>query len=152
MATSGLSIYPSIPPFLLYHGGATAILRDLSPRLSTAEMQRLRRQQEAEAKRHQEAQDRSRKLFLSKLTPGQRQSFEAKEGFPVLGSQGNSYWISCSSTVENVYLMERGHPVAGLCAGPLGIPRYDFWLSQKLLIESDEETFRAVAVITHLSN
>lgn len=148
MAISGPSIYPSIPSFPFFPVGGAAVLRDLSPRLSAAEMRRLRQQQETEAKRYQEAQDRSRELLLSKLTKDQQASYADRDGFFVLGSQGNRYWISCSTTIENVYLMDKGNTVAALCAGPSGVPRYDFWLSQKLLIESDEAAFRAVAVIS----
>lgn len=117
----------------------------------TPEQEQQYREAQKELREQQAAAElKAQELFLSKLTEEQRQSLESQNGFLVLGSQGNQYWISCSSTIENVYLMDKGHVVVSMCAGPPGVPRYDTWLSQKLLLESDEEEFCTVAVTSRV--
>jgi len=81
------------------------------------------------------------------LTPDQRESLENRNWFDVTGSEGGSYRIYCTSCTSNVVKGSWSY-----CAGPAGdLPPSDFWLAQKLLIESDEKQFLAVAITHHIA-
>lgn len=83
---------------------------------------------------------------MSKLTPEQRRT--APLGyFDVTGSLGGRYRIDITSTVQNIAGL--GDRAGEYCVGPIERqPKADVWLSQKLLIEADEEYFLRTAVAT----
>lgn len=130
MTLPGPAIYPGIPAFPPYFRSG-----------SYAHSLRLR-QQEEEYRKREEANARAEKLFLSRLTPLQLQEFQRSKEFPVQGGKGTWYRINCTKFSGNVQRVSDG---IRFCAGPFGLPAYDFWLAQKLLIESDEDAFLKVA-------
>ncbi len=90
---------------------------------------------------------RALELLRSFLTDQQRASMDEARSFRVVGSKGRSYRLDTDSAAANVWeLDDVGLEVAKLCAHPVGVPLGDQLLAQKLLIESDEDAFRAVAV------
>lgn len=90
------------------------------------------------------------KLLWSMLTPHQKETFKSDQEIIVRGSKGGTYRIDCTSTAENVYRLDKdGDRVMIYCAGPPGVPASDFWLAQKLLIESDEQAFLRVAIASN---
>ena len=105
-------------------------------------------QYEARLKARQAAEEKAKALFLSCLTKEQREQFGKDNSFKVTGSgKRNRYLVSCSSTVENVYLTKRGKPVMMYCAGPRNTKiAWDIWLAQKLILESNEQAFLKVAM------
>jgi len=99
-------------------------------------------------KQRQAAEAKARELLLSRLTEEQKGTLERENWFAVRGSKGNQYTIGCMSTTENVYRTIKGRIVT-YCAGLVGVPQSDFWLAQKLLIESDEDAFLKVAIASY---
>lgn len=104
--------------------------------------EQMQREQEEKLRKQQEANLRAERLFLSRLTPFQLHEFQRSKEFPVRGSNGTRYLINCTHCSGNVQRVSDG---ISFCAGPFGLPAYDFWLAQKLLIESDEDAFLKVA-------
>lgn len=95
----------------------------------------------AAAALRRQAERKARELLLSKLTTRQQEALANRKCFDVTGSEGGSYRIYCTGRTFNV--VKGGW---AYCAGPSGgLPASDFWLAQKLLIESDERQFLAVA-------
>lgn len=135
MALGGPSVYPGIPAFPLTYRPVSYV----RPLFSTEQVQR---EWEERLRKQQEANLRAEQLFLSRLTPFQLNEFQRSKEFPVRGSKGTRYRINCTHQNGNVQRVSDG---IKFCAGPFGLPAYDFWLAQKLLIESDENAFLKVA-------
>lgn len=93
------------------------------------------RQQEAA----QEAEDKARELLLSCLDDEQRADYEAYEHFHV--QVRNKRYRITKKRVGNVYRIEEGRTVESICIHPSGGPLEDQMLSQKLMLETDEERF-----------
>lgn len=94
-----------------------------------------------------EAEDKARKLFRSKLTKQQLHTLDSDGEIHIRGSKGTIYRINCNYTSENVYSIDlQGKVSYCYCAGPFGLPVGDFLLAQKLLIEADEDAFLKVAI------
>ncbi len=141
MALGGPSIYPWVGAWL----GIAREPRNLysiAAELTPEQGERYRREQEERLRKQQEANLRAEKLFLSRLTSFQLQEFQRSKEFLVRGSKGTRYWINCTHCMGNV---QRASDGTKFCAGPFGLPAYDFWLAQKLLIEADEDAFLKVA-------
>lgn len=140
MALGGPNIYPSSGAWLgvSRFGNMYSIATEFSPE----QEEWYRREQEERLRKRQEANLRAEQLFLSRLTPFQLREFQHSKEFPVRGSRGTRYRINCTHCSGNV---ERVSDGIRFCAGPFGLPGYDFWLAQKLLIEADEDAFLKVA-------
>lgn len=111
---------------------------------SAAEMPFLRRRMTAPSP-FKSPDEKAEALLWSKLTPAQRSTCRDAGYFDVVGSSGGRYRIRMTSTVQNIVQGD-----VEFCAGPCrSMSRYDFWLCQKLLIESDEELFLRVACRTY---
>ena len=83
---------------------------------------------------------RARELFLSKLTDAERRRWENERCLTVVGSSGRRYTL----TPYEAFNIRSGTQVFCLRV-PARIPAYDKLLAQRLLVESDEQTFLAVA-------
>jgi len=131
---------------------STAITMDYrrhAPPPETEEQRRERqRRQVAENQRRIDAQkqrdaanEKAKELLLSVLTADQRIDFLHRGSFRVEGSKGGKYQIQTgySGNVRRGRRRYCGHLSDGQ------IPAYDHMLAQKLLIETDEEAFLAVA-------
>jgi hypothetical protein len=96
------------------------------------------------------AHHRANRLLWSKLTEAQRSTYR-RGYFDVTGSRGRRYRICTSSTVQNIKCRSIFRRWENFCVTPVVYqPAGDVLLSQKLLIESDEDLFRRVAVRSFL--
>jgi hypothetical protein len=92
------------------------------------------------------AATRALSLFRSSLTPEQLADFDEHSYFYVRGSAGRRYRIRCDGYTGNVDLVdERGNTIIQMCAHPVGLPDADAWISQKLTLEVQEESFLTIA-------
>jgi hypothetical protein len=92
------------------------------------------------------AQENARALLLSCLTPAQQEEYQASQSFTVKVPSGNRYRIEPRKNYNVVGLSRKGRPQAEYCAGPVeDVPLEDQMLAQKLLLETDEAGFLAVA-------
>lgn len=93
------------------------------------------------------AQMRALELLRSFLTDQQKKCMDDCGSFRIVGSKGRRYRLFTGTAAANVWeLDDAGLEVAKLCAHPTGVPLGDQLLAQKILIEADEDAFRAVAV------
>lgn len=124
--------------------------------MAAAEARHLERRREVEERAQQERVEReasaakARELLLSHLTPEQRRTFERNKWFVVEGGVTKKrYRIDASGGVAgNVReLNARGDVVHTYCAhlGDRLIPPDDHYLTQKLMLEYDEQEFLRVA-------
>lgn len=134
---------------------STAITYDVNsvryvepPPLTKAQLRELRRQEVArqrEAERYVEERNaalkRAEDLLVSMLNEQQKQQFELHGEFQVIGSKGGQYVIR-RGYAGNVISGRRRY------CGHLSdsrIPQADHMLAQKLMIETNEEAYLAVA-------
>jgi hypothetical protein len=97
-------------------------------------------------RRDPEAQQNARTLLLSCLTPAQQEEYRASQSFTVKVQSGNRYRIESRKNYNVVGLSRNGRHQAEYCAGPVeDVPIEDQMLAQKLLLETDEAGFLAVA-------
>lgn len=90
------------------------------------------------------AQDRARELLLSHLNEEQRSHYNEHRWFMVLGSRTlRRYRIEIHHLVANVRRIDDGARLCAHCNDNL--PIFDHLLAQKLMIESDEDAFLAIA-------
>lgn len=93
-----------------------------------------------------EADARARNLLLSCLTPAQQEEYVASLSFVVKVESGNCYRIERHRNYNVISLDKKGRRVYELCAGPVEeVPIEDQMLAQKLLLETDEVGFLAMA-------
>ena len=110
-----------------------------------------------------EASDRALALFLSLLTPSERQEWDRKATVTLTGSEGGVYQLAThgNSVTDNVYRID---PVTGartgtLCAAPnmwphgssygtRHLPIPDGWVGQLLALRYNENEFLRHAVIS----
>lgn len=126
-------------------------------RLTTEEMEAAERRRiehreqiAAAAKAAEEADARAMALFLEMLTPDQRADYDGDKHIEVIGSRGRRYWILCRNSMSgNVLWMFDDDSTAfraTLCCHPSErVPLADAWLAQKLMLETDEDAFTALA-------
>lgn len=88
---------------------------------------------------------KARELLIGALSEEQRKEYERNNQFEVIGSKGGRYIIEGHSMVQNVRARSGLRAGRRLCAHPTRVPLEDGLLTQKLLLETDEEAFLAVA-------
>jgi hypothetical protein len=95
----------------------------------------------------QAAEFRARELLVANLTPEQRAEFEAGGSFVVVGSKtGKTYRIR-KGWENNVRSPEEDGTDTVYCIHPgIRVPEHDNMLTQKLLLELNEEAFLKEAV------
>ena len=97
------------------------------------------------------AAKRARDLLLSHLNEEQRQSFKDHKWFVVEGGRSKRKYriVDQGNVVANVHALDqRGNVVARLCAHgrhDMQLPLPDHLLTQKIMLELDEDTFLRVA-------
>jgi hypothetical protein len=99
------------------------------------------------------ADRRAEQLLVRHLTPEQRRTLRRNRWFVIEGQSGRRYQIGTAQHAGNIRLLgDDGEPVEQLCCHPRTgeVPLYDSILTQKLMLEGDEETFRRIANITPL--
>jgi hypothetical protein len=93
---------------------------------------------------------RGLRLMQDWLSPTQRQQFERFGYFDVVGcASGTVYRIYHSLTAPNVYeINDVGRRKKAVCFAPIGpLVKGDVMLAQKIALETDEQSARAVANI-----
>ena len=85
------------------------------------------------------AHKRSKELLRLVLSEEQFTSFIEVGHFLVIGgATGRTYRI-VRGKAFNIHLLENGQLLRRYCAGPAGVPGYDFIVGQKLWLESPDE-------------
>jgi len=116
-----------------------------------AQIEAGRRARQREHDRWRETQQAARRraveLLESWLTPGQLADFREHRRFEVVSDTGTRWRINCSGQAGNVErLDEAGEWESTWCAHPPGgLPDADAWLAQRLILQTDEAAFLAVA-------
>ena len=67
-------------------------------------------------------------------------------GFTIRGQSGQRYCIGFGTVANIGVLNDRGELLYRLCAGPTGVPVPAAMLAQKLMLETREAEFLAIAV------
>jgi hypothetical protein len=100
-----------------------------------------------EAGRVHEPERRGLTLMREWLSPAQREQYDTRGHFDVVGSHTGRRYRIRHGTAANVYeLDEFDHPLTGWCFMPRdGLPAGDVMLAQKIALESDEQSALAVA-------
>lgn len=93
------------------------------------------------------AEEKAERLLQSLLTPEQRETLENKKCF-YLHSAGKKYRIDRGSHGNVKLVDERDEVIESYCIQPVGVPVGDSMAAQKLLLETDPESFRRIANIT----
>ena len=94
-----------------------------------------------------EPERRSLKLLRRWLSATQREQFDARGYFDVIGSRtGRRYRIRVGTSTNIVELDSFGRSTAGWCFAPAeSLPTGDVMLAQKIALENDEESALKVA-------
>ena len=100
-----------------------------------------------EAGRVHEPKRRSLTLLREWLSPAQREQFDTRGYFDVIGSHTGRRYRIRHGTATNIYeLNEFHHPLTGWCFMPRdGLPVGDVMLAQKIALENDEQSALLVA-------
>jgi hypothetical protein len=97
-----------------------------------------------------QSEARSEILLLRFLNPAQRSRYLSTREFVVLAPSGCQYLIT-RGTSGNVFELDgAGQRLRRYCIYPEGVPRGDVMLSQMLMLLTDEDSFRGIAVATDL--
>jgi hypothetical protein len=91
------------------------------------------------------AAERSRELLVACLNEAQRAEFEHEHSFRVRGQSGRCYRIAFGTVANIEVLGENGEVAYRLCAGPVQLPTPAVMLAQKLMLETRESEFLALA-------
>lgn len=93
-----------------------------------------------------EAKQKAAAILDRHLTEDQRAQLARDRFFVVRGSKGRNYRINHGRARNVVEVDAEGKAVAHLCAHPgIACPDEDTMLAQKLMLETDEDSFLAVA-------
>lgn len=128
-------------------------IQELQARQARIDQENAVRQAEL-AKQRKEAADRAAALLSDHLAPEQRETFEKQRHFVVHSRDGQRRYRVEYGTAGNVKLLNaEGKAVAKFCIHPVDsrIPTEDVMLTQKLMIEGDEESFLRIANRTALA-
>lgn len=93
---------------------------------------------------------RAEALLLSGLSLEQAESLRKYQYFLVSSKDGKRLYRISYGIAGNIHLIEKGRPVAQYCIHPVGVPTEDVMLAQKLMLETDEESFLRIANRTSL--
>lgn len=107
-----------------------------------------RQRVERAAQEMREAEERAEELLKAHLTEEQMQDWERANRFEVVVGE-RRYRVTRGRAGNVLLLDQRGNPIETYCIHAHDdMPDADHCLSQKLLLESDEETFKRVANIS----
>lgn len=134
--------------------------------LTPAQQEQHQREHDAQRAARLEADRKAEELLLRHLTPAQRAEYQSTGSFCVKldsgalyrikkGRSGNVELAAPEPLVEGASDARRAAnrfvPIERFCIHPIEqVPDCDTMLAQKLLLETDEATFRRVANITQL--
>lgn len=94
---------------------------------------------------HHASSERAHALLVACLGPAQRQEFELSRAFTVRGQSGRRYRIAFGTVANIEVLGSRGELLYRLCAKPADLPTPAVMLAQKLMLETCEDEFLAIA-------
>ena len=133
----------------------------VQPALTPEQTRELHRHQQeylaaraAEITKQQEASHRAAALLADHLAPEQRETFRKDRHFVVHSRDGQRRYRVEYGVAGNIKLLNaEGKSIAKFCIHPVDsrIPTEDVMLSQKLMIEGDEESFLRIANRTALA-
>lgn len=113
-------------------------------RIERAEKERIR--QEKEKKDREEADKRAEELLKKHLDQKQREQYEKDKKFRVRSKDGAEFELASLWSGNAVELTPDGKRLARFCIHPREyVPIPDLLLAQKLMLETDPETFRKTA-------
>lgn len=92
-----------------------------------------------------EASTRAEALLVSSLNPEQAAEFREWRSFTLHSKDGKRTYRITYGIAGNVFEVERGQAIASYCIHPTGVPTEDVMLAQKLMLETDEESFLKIA-------
>ena len=94
-----------------------------------------------------EPERRGLTLMREWLSPSQREQYDTRGYFDVIGSHTGRRYRIRHGTATNIYeLDEFDRPLTGWCFMPRdGLPAGDVMLTQKIALENDEQSVLAVA-------
>ena len=126
----------------------------MGPESDKAYRKRLRAAARAEAKLKAEkeaAVARAEELLKENLDEVQARDYAALQAFLVRAPSGSTYRIRKGRSGNVTLLNEAGQDIESFCIHPsVEFPDQDAMLAQKLLLETDEATFRRIANVTAL--
>jgi hypothetical protein len=96
------------------------------------------------------AEKRAEDLLMSMLDATQREMFRKEQAIIVIAASGIRYRIRLSMINNIEQLDTHGNPLLKLCVHPVNVPLADVLVTQKLLLETDEQEFRRMANITNV--
>lgn len=105
---------------------------------------------ELQQQRRVEVTSRAEALLVSSLNPEQAAEFIKQRQFTLHSRDGKRTYIITYGIAGNVFEVERGRAIASYCIHPTGVPTEDVMLAQKLMLETDEESFLKIANRTSL--
>lgn len=95
---------------------------------------------------------KAKKLLRQYTTPSQQRSLKIRKWFSITGSDGRTYRIK-EGTSHNVYWVRNNIELVRYCVVVAEqVPLADQMLAQKLILESDAETFKRLANMTVLKH
>ena len=99
-----------------------------------------------ERKKREAAEKKAEELLLANLAKEQQKQYKAERKFRVLGSDGASFEIAYGRAGNIREINKDGKPVNRFCIHPKElVPDQDTMLAQKLMLETDADTFRKIA-------
>jgi hypothetical protein len=117
-----------------------------------ARLEQFRREGAEAAERARLSTEKAKQILLEHLTPAQREMVE-KNGWFVIegGKSGKRYRIKANAIAGNVEEMDGDKAIARYCCHlPHQYPKSDHHLTQKLMLEWNEEEFLRVANKTNM--
>jgi hypothetical protein len=130
------------------HGRAPGIIHEETRRRDAAENERWRLAAEQARQLKAEADKKAEILLGSLLTAEQREDLQKKRCFYVY-SKGKKYRVDRGQHGNVKLVNERDEVVESYCIQPRGgLPDADAMAAQKLLLETDPETFRNIANVS----
>lgn len=94
----------------------------------------------------EKAKARAKELLVKHLTPNQRGEYEQHGCFHVVTRKKHRYLIKQGRISNVIRLNKRGKPVRAFCIHPkIFVPDEDTMLTQKLMLETDEDEFLRIA-------
>jgi hypothetical protein len=118
-----------------------------------AREERLRASVEAQRVRAEEARlavEKAEALLQAHLDEEQQAMLKREAAFLVSVKSGRKYKVKRGQRGNVHELDDQGHAVREFCIHPDDVPDQDAMLAQKLLLETDEASFRRIANITEL--
>jgi hypothetical protein len=131
-----------------WSSGTTAGTNYIVQRPTSEQQERYEEQRREQQERYQQqrlereaAEQRAQELLMGCLNEEQTEQMSRNRRFRVRGSRGGVYEITHGAAYQ---LNEEGRRTHAICIHGSGIPEGDNMLAKKLMLETDEESFRRI--------